>query len=78
MILDTAPLHPDLGREDLELVVVDSVSVYEPKGEWLRNRLADAVELQQELANLPLSERLRAVGLLGEAWREKLESGKLE
>jgi hypothetical protein len=78
VILDTTPLHPELGREDLELAVAGDVSVYEPKGEWLRKRLADAVELQQELANLPLSERLRAVELLGEAWREKLESGKLE
>ncbi len=78
MITDTAPLHPDLGRGDLEVVTVNEVSFYEPSGEWLRFQLARAIELQQELANLPLEERLRGVELLGEAWREKLESGKLE
>lgn len=78
MILDTAPLHPDIGRDDLEVVTVNNTSFYEPSREWLRAQLIRAVELQQKLANLPLGERLRAVELLGVEWREKLESGKLE
>jgi len=77
-MLDTGPLHPELSWEDVELVAAGGVSVYEPRSRWLWSRLAGAVELQQELANLPLSERLEAIGLLGEAWREKLESGRLE
>lgn len=78
MNVDTMPLHPLITPEKLETVTVEDTSFYEPKFEALQPLLANAAELQQAIANLPLKERLEAIRLLGEAWQENLERGRLE
>ena len=72
-----APLYPGLSERDLNLVALEGLSLYEPRYEWVASLLGGAAELQQELSNLPLGERLEVVRLLGDAWREKLEAGRL-
>ncbi|MEM2409930.1 MAG: acyl-CoA reductase [Thermofilaceae archaeon] len=73
-----APRYPGIGREDLELVSVADVSVLEPKADWLSSILRASVELQWELSNLPLNDRLKVIQFLGDSWREKLEANELQ
>lgn len=71
------PLYPRVEKENLDSVRLKDTRLLEPREEWLSSLLRDAVELQHELSNIPLSERLKAVQLIGDAWRKKLEEDKL-
>lgn len=73
-----SPLHPKVRGEDLERLNLGGASVFEPRVEWLSSLLRGARELQRELSSAPLDDRLKAIQLLGDSWREKLGEGRLE
>ncbi|MGC9107657.1 MAG: acyl-CoA reductase [Infirmifilum sp.] len=77
MSIEVPVFYPGIDPKGIDHVKHEDLVLHEVKADWLIPLLKAAPSTQQELANTPLKQRLKAISMLGEEWLEKLESGKL-
>jgi len=74
--MDIKPLYLGGSLETVERKIAEE-TVTEISEAGLLRLLGEGKELQKEMCDLPLEERLEVVGMLGEVWRERLVAGEL-